>query len=121
MDSNFYSSLNMHDEHCVVWLASKLTLQSTGENRAKLMRLRKVFQAHLGIKSDPFEKFRKGAGWVPLFKVFDKRGAADERAKREGEFRTESLDQRNERGRQSFKPEEPDAAERWLREYDPDA
>lgn len=51
-------------------------------------RLREVFRKHLGIQDDPFEHYRPGVGWKPRFEVSDKRGAADERAKKEGERRS---------------------------------
>lgn len=69
---------------------NKLTHSNT---RAQgITRLRRVFMKHLGIKA-PFDPCRKGAGWEPRFKIYDKRGAADERAKREAERRTDSYEQ----------------------------
>ena len=81
-------------------MALKKKLTHTGANAAKMKRLRDVFRSHLGIRGDPFESYRKGAGWVPRFKIADNRGAADERAKREAERRTDSYEQLNERGDQ---------------------
>ena len=59
-------------------------------------RLRRALKKNLGIVDDPFERYRSGSGvgWEPRFKVHDKRGAADERAKREAGRgrRTTSID-----------------------------
>lgn len=57
---------------------------------------RRFFKEHLGVEHDPFDP--KAAKWKPRFKITDKRGAADERAKREAERHTVSLEQMNERG-----------------------
>ena len=87
-------------------------------------------RVHLGINKDPFEAYRKGRGWVPHFRISDKRGAADARAKREAERRTESFEDLTERGNsfansgrseRSFNDDDDDAASAWLRENDPDA
>lgn len=64
----------------------------------KMTLLRRALRKCLGIQDDPFEKYRRGTGWEPRFKIEDKRGAADERAKREAERRTDSYEQMNERG-----------------------
>ncbi len=61
-----------------------------------ISRLREMLRTHLGIRSDPFDPYRKGAGWGPRFTINDKRGAADERAKREAERSMVSLDPLNE-------------------------
>ncbi len=109
-------------------LAQKKRLGHSGANAAKMKRLRDVFRGHFGIKGDPFEDYRKGNGWVPRFSIADKRGAADERARREAERRTESFEELNEQGRQftgtdhahkSVDDENDDAAD-WLKENDPD-
>lgn len=110
-------------------MANTKNLPHSGANSAKMKRLRDVFRAHLGIKADPFEPYRKSAGWVPRFKIADKRGAADERAKREAERRTDSYEQLNERGdrfadfgqsHQSFDDENEPGAQ-WLKNNDPDS
>ena len=110
-------------------MANTKNLPHSGANAAKMKRLRDVFRAHLGIKADPFEPYRKSAGWVPRFKIADKRGAADERAKREAERRTDSYEQLNERGdrfadfgqsHQSFDDENEPGAQ-WLKNNDPDS
>ena len=109
-------------------MALKKKLTYTGANAAKMKRLRNVFGVHLGIGGDPFEPYRKGAGWVPRFKIMDKRGAADERAKREAERRTDSYEQLNERGDRfadtgpadSLLDADTDDADEWLRNNDPD-
>ena len=111
-------------------MAHKKTLTRTDQNARKMSRLRDVFRVHLGIKKDPFEAYRKGRGWVPLFRISDRRGAADARAKREAERRTESFEELTERGNsfansgrseRSFNDDDDDAASAWLRENDPDA
>jgi hypothetical protein len=111
-------------------MAHKKTLTRTDQNARKMSRLRDVFRVHLGINKDPFEAYRKGRGWVPHFRISDKRGAADARAKREAERRTESFEELTERGNRSpprvesehpFNDDDDDAASAWLRENDPDA
>jgi len=110
-------------------MANRMNLPHSGANAAKMKRLRDVLRAHLGISADPFEPYRKSAGWVPRFKIADKRGAADERAKREAERRTDSYEQLNERGdrfadfgqsHQSFDDENEPGAQ-WLKNNDPDS
>ena len=91
-------------------------------NSQKIKRLRKIFRENFGITSDPFERYRNGVGWVPLFKIVDRRGAADERAKREAERRTESYEQLPESkgaaGDQLCNGGS-DAADTWLKDNDP--
>ena len=110
-------------------MANRKNLPHSGANAAKMKRLRDVFREHLGIRADPFEPYRKSAGWVPRFKLADKRGAADERAKREAERRTDSYEQLNERGdrfadfgqsHQSVDDESEPGAQ-WLKNNDPDS
>lgn len=110
-------------------MAQRMILPSTGSNRKKISRLREVFRGHLGITDDPFDPYRKGAGWVPRFKIYDSRGAADERARREAERRTTSYEQLMESGEKisdsspshhSFDSENDDADD-WLKNNDPDA
>ena len=68
-------------------------LHGTSANAKTVSRLRAMFRNHLGIKSDPFDP--KDAKWKPKFKVVDKRGAADERAKRDAvEHKTYSYEHR---------------------------
>jgi len=110
-------------------MANRKNLPHSGANAAKMKRLRDVFREHLGLRADPFEPYRKSAGWVPRFKIADKRGAADERAKREAERRTDSYEQLNERGdrfadfgqsHQSL-DEENEPGAQWLKNNDPDS
>lgn len=110
-------------------MAQKMPLIRTEKNAATMTRLRKVFRNHLGIMTDPFETYRQVAGWVPRFKITDKRGAADERAKREAERRMDSYEQLKERGERfadtcqvdrSFDDGNDDADE-WLKNNDPNA
>ena len=108
-------------------MANKMRLPHSGANAAKMKRLRDVFRAHLGTRTDPFEPYRKGVGWVPRFKITDKRGAADERAKREAERRTDSYEQLNDRGDRFADTYEADRsvdcgnddADEWLKNNDP--
>jgi len=115
------------NSQCAILLgmAQKKKLTSTDLNKKKISRLREVFRKHLGI-SAPFDPYRKGAGWEPRFKIYDNRGAAEERAKREAERRTDSYEQMNESGEkagntnqtsQSFDSEDDDA-DAWLRNND---
>lgn len=110
-------------------MAQKKKLTHSVKNAAKVKRLRDVFRQYFGVNGDPFERYRKGAGWVPHFKITDKRGAADERAKREAERRTDSYEELIERGDNFTAPDqsqehfddEDDAASAWLKDNDPDA
>ena len=71
-------------------------LQNTPATEKTVSVLRtKMFLEHLGIK-DPFDP--KDARWQARFKIEDKRGAADERAKSDAINKTNSYDQRNESG-----------------------
>jgi hypothetical protein len=101
---------------------------SSPVNAKKMTRLRDAIRIHLGLDDDPFQPYRKHEGWVPRFKLVDKRGAADERAKREGERRTESLDTVIERqaslqrawGSHRYFEAEGDEADAWLQQHDRD-
>ena len=92
-----------------------------------MTRLRQIFRNHLGISNDPFTPYYKGVGWEPRFEIYDKRGAADERAKREAECRTDSYEGMLESGgkggdvNQTRQPlgSENDAADSWLKDNDP--
>lgn len=107
-------------------MAQKKKLMNSENNAVKVKRLRDVFRQYFGVKNDPFEPYRKGAGWVPHFKIADKRGAADERAKREGERHTHSYEQMIERGDSFTAPgqsqehfdDEDDPASAWLKDND---
>lgn len=117
------------NSQCIVLLGMALRkkLPHSGANTAKMKRLRGVLRAHLGIRGDPFEPYRPGAGWVPRFKITDKRGAADERAKREAERRTDSYEQLNERGDRFADTYDADRSvdcgnddtDEWLKNNDP--
>ena len=109
-------------------MTQKKKLIRTDKNTKKISRLRQVFHQHLGISADPFHPYCQGAGWEPRFKICDKRGAADERAKRDAELRTVSYEQMLESGErvsdlnsthQSFGSENDDTDE-WLKANDPD-
>lgn len=79
-------------------ITQKRNTKRTDRTAQVMTRLRKVFRNHLGIRNDSFERYRETAGWVPLFSIDDKRGAADERAKQEAERRTVSYEQLMESG-----------------------
>ena len=110
-------------------MAGSMKLTHSERNAATMSRLRRVFIKRLGVQGDSFERYRKHDGWVPQFKIADKRGAADERAKREAERRTASYEQLNERGDRFSDDgrygqpldDEGDAASTWLRDNDPEA
>lgn len=91
----------------------------SGANVKTISRLRQLIKTHLGIKSDPFDP--KAAKWKPRFKIVDKRGAADERAKREAERNTISYELMNERSERADDIEEHpyddegDTADEWLK------
>ena len=107
-------------------LAKIHMLPRGSENTQRMSRLRSSLCRCVGLHGDPFEDCKLRGGWQPRFQIVDRRGAADERAKREGERRTGSFEQTNECGDQfadadgsmrSFEREDDDAAE-WLDEHD---
>ena len=109
-------------------MASGLRLTHSVANAAKMTRLREIFRRNFGLVSDPFETYRKNEGWVPHFVVVDRRGRADERAKREGERRTDSFEELIDRGApfqeacdldRSY-DDLSDAAGTWLKQKDED-
>ncbi len=125
-------------------MAQKVPVIRSDKKAKAISRLREVLKKSLGINDDPFNPYRKGAGWKPRFKVSDKRNAADERAKREAERRTISYDSLTERRprfaksretHESFDSEddeageageageadEADEADEWLKKNDRDA
>ncbi len=89
-------------------------------------RLRVALKSSLGIKDDPIPN-QSGAGYLPRVKIFDKRNAANVRAKREAKMRTVSLDELQSGGIQfaantqrdsSYENEDEmngDAADTWLK------
>lgn len=107
-------------------MATGRRLPYSPPNAAKMKRLRDVFRIHLGLAGDPFQPYNKNDRWVPLFAVRDRRGAADKRAKREGERRTKSLDDVTEhqaslqhaQGTHRNFEAEGDDADAWLRQND---
>lgn len=98
-------------------------IPGTEANRKKVSRLREALRVRLGICDDPFEAFQQGKGWQPRFKVTDRRGDADERAKRQAENRTISLDHHIHRldvdKHHDDLEEREDEAAVWLRDHDP--
>ncbi len=103
-------------------MTEKSKLKNLPKNSKRIQRLRDVFRNHLGIKSDPFAPYNKHDGWKPIFRLENKLGAKDERARREGEFKTESWEQRNELGEkvsayhESNDMDENDEASDWIKE-----
>jgi hypothetical protein len=85
--------MNKQGEALIV-MAKKGYLPYTLKDVARMSKVRKSIKRHLGILSDPFSF--EGTGqtrkWVPLFNVSDKRNAAAERDKREGEGREVSAE-----------------------------
>ncbi len=90
-------------------------IRNLSANTSKMKRLRRVFLNHFGIDKDPFEPYTHACGWMPLFTITDKRGAADERAKKEAEERMASLEQLAETGIQ-FSDRSNSGADDWMRE-----
>lgn len=104
-------------------MAQKTTLKHTAENAARMTRLRDALRKHLGVTGDPFERYDKSTGWVPIFKIVDKRGASEDRAKRDAERRTDSFEQLNEQGERfaTNDDDESGSGAAWLKANDPDA
>ncbi len=125
-------------------MAQKVPVIRSDKKAKAISRLREVLKKSLGINDDPFNPYRKGAGWEPRFKVSDKRDAADVRAKREAERRTVSYESLGESGahfaksrgtHESFdseddeageagepdEPDEPDQVDEWLKKNDRNA
>ncbi len=96
-------------------LTQGLLLKKSGPNTQKMKRLRNVFLHHFGIVKDPFEPYMAATGWVPFFKIVDRRGAADERAKKEVEERMVSFEQLAEQGIQ-LRDRSKDEADEWMKE-----
>ena len=107
-------------------LAKIQMLPRGSENTQRMSRLRSSLCRCVGLHGDPFEDCKLRGGWQPRFQIVDRRGAADERAKREGERHTEPFDQVTARGSQladtndamGSSDHEEDDADAWLREYD---
>lgn len=103
-------------------LAQGRAIPGTEANRKKVSRLREALRVRLGICDDPFEAFQQGKGWQPRFKVTDRRGDADERAKRQAERRTISLDHHIDYldvdKHHDDLDEWEDEAAAWLRDHD---
>ena len=104
-------------------MTQKNKLAGKNTNSAKIIRLRKALQTYLGVSSNLFSPYNKSDGWTPIFKLEDKRGAADERAKLEAELRTASWDQKIECGERAATDyhtnDEMDDADLFLKETDP--
>ena len=121
-------ALNSHGT-ILLGMAQGRRLTHSPSNSTKMKRLRDVLRKHLGLTGDPFRPYSKAEGWLPRFNVVDKRGAADERATRDAERRTDSYDGLVERGAQFTDSghahrefdEEGDPAAAWLNENDHDA
>lgn len=96
-------------------LAQGLHPKKSEENTQRMKRLRHVFLHHFGIDKDPFDRYMAATGWVPRFKIADRRGSADERAKKEAEERAVSLEQLAEQGIQ-LRARLDDEADVWMKE-----
>lgn len=96
-------------------LSQGLKIKKSSAHTQKLKRLRLVFLNYFGIDKDPFEPYMEATGWVPLFKIEDRRGLADERAKKEAEERMVSLEQLAEQGIQ-LRERANDDADYWMKE-----
>lgn len=89
--------------------------KKSSANTQRMKRLRYVFLHYFGIDKDPFEPYMAATGWVPLFKIEDRRGLADERAKKEAEERMVSMEQLEEQGIQ-LRERSIDDADDWMKE-----
>lgn len=104
-------------------LAQGRAIPGTEANRKKVSRLREALRVRLGICDDPFEAFQQRKGWQPRFKIADRRGDADERAKRQAESRTISLHHHihhlDADKHHDDLDEREDEVATWLRDHDP--
>jgi hypothetical protein len=82
----------------------------------KITRIRNIFKIYLGLKDNPFEMYSSVHGYSPLFEIFDLRGSADERAKKEG-FRKSISIENLQVSNVSFE-EESDEAGEWLKKHE---
>lgn len=73
-------------------LAKNEIYKRTESNSTLMRRVRKALREALGMKGDPFYRHCKDKGWEPRFKLLNKLGASDERAKRQAELKTVSYD-----------------------------
>jgi hypothetical protein len=97
------------------------------KNSTKMARLRNVLRINFGIEGDPFDPPHKNGGWMPRFRITDRRGLADERARDEAERRMTHLEQRSYSSavptavHDSEDPSgtELESGEDWLRDNDP--
>ena len=81
-----------HQGGVLLALASGHRAQTNSKMPRRLSRLRTALKKHFGIDSDPFETYCQQAGYKPVFVVYDKRDAADERAKKNAERKTLSFE-----------------------------
>lgn len=109
-------------------MANKKPLKKLENKHTAIMkRLRAAFRNNLGISIELFSVHIKGIGWQPYFKIYDKRGASDERAKINALRMTYSYEEMSERGTKFTEYRENDAtfdseideADIWLRNNDP--
>jgi len=105
-------------------MTKKSKLTSLNITNKQMARLRGALKSYLGISSDLFLPYNKSDGWSPRFKLQDKIGAADNRAKIEAERTNVSWDQRTELGEKVSTEyefgdlDDNDAAADWLKEND---
>ena len=110
----------------LVGLTTQRNLPYTEPNKTKMSRIRALLKAHLGFDADPFDQYRASVGWLPRFKILDRRGAAEERAEKDALRKTISLEQEQERGRTIVNPaseheqfeHEDDPGGNWLDKND---
>ena len=89
-----------HQGVILLGFAQNRMLPRNNKNSKRMSRLRSLLRDCLGLHGDPFEDRKLRGGWQPRFQIVDRRGAADERAKREAERRTKSFEQITARGGQ---------------------
>lgn len=68
-------------------------------NSKKISRLTKAFRQKLGISGKLTRPYSQEMGYEPLCTLIDNTGAGDERAKKKGEYRTDSSDENQEEKR----------------------
>ena len=80
-------------------IAKKIKVPKTVANEKKVSRLKSAISQRLGVVGNLFERYRRNAGWVPLFNLEDHRGKGDKRSKQIAESRrTVSFESLGERG-----------------------
>lgn len=65
---------------------------TTDADKSSMVRLNKIIKGLLSATNNPFHRFNKADGYKPRFTLSDSRNAADERAKKQAEYRTGPFD-----------------------------